>query len=257
MNKVPYRHWIQYINLVKVNDMKYGFLEKYVTFGVYEHKKWITKQALQLPRGSKVLDVGAGTCPYRSLFSHCDYKSQDFAKLEKNILGGEYGKLDYISDILKIPVAANSFDAILCTQVLEHAPEPILVIKEFARILKPGGILLLSAPQRSGLHQIPYHFYGGYTIYWYKKFLPEAGFDIVHLDPNGGFFKHYGEAGQQFVGLLFPNQGRRKWLRQAFLPLFVLAKMYALMQGFICHYLDRFDEEKGMTVGYHVKAVKK
>lgn len=68
--------------------MKYGFLEKYVTFGVYEHKKWIAQEALQLPLGSKVLDVGAGTCPYRSLFSHCDYKSQDFAKLENNILGG-------------------------------------------------------------------------------------------------------------------------------------------------------------------------
>lgn len=236
---------------------EYGYLEKYITFGEYEHTKWLTNQAQQLPRGSKVLDVGAGTCRFRNLFSHCDYKAHDFAKLEKKVMGTEYGQLDYISDILDIPVDASSFDVILCTQVLEHVPEPIRVIKEFARILTPGGILLLTSPQRSGLHQAPYHFYGGYTIYWYKKFLPDAGFDIVSIEPNGGFFKHYGEAGQQFVGMLFPNEGQRKWWRWAFLPIYLCAKIFALLQGIICHYLDRLDEEKGMTVGYHVKAIRK
>lgn len=226
-------------------------------FGDYEHSRWVASQAGELPLNARVLDIGAGSCRYRSLFSHCAYKSHDFAKLEKKDVGEGYGQLDYISDILDIPVEDNSFDAILCTQVLEHVPEPIPVVKEFARILKPGGTLLLTAPQRSGLHQAPYHYYGGYTIHWYKKFLPAAGFDIMSIEPNGGLFKHYGEAGQQFVGMLFPKEGRRKWWRWAFWPIYLTAKIYALLQGVICHYLDRLDEEKGMTVGYHVKAVKK
>jgi ubiquinone/menaquinone biosynthesis C-methylase UbiE len=239
--------------------VNYRFLEKYVLFSEYEHKKWVANEALKLPNSTKVLDVGAGTCRFRNYFVHCDYKSHDFAKLEKKNmgLGTEYGELDYISDILEIPVDRSSFDVILCTHVLEHVPEPVLVIKEFSRILKSGGTLLLTVPQRSGLHQVPYHFYGGYTKYWYKKFLPEFGFDIVSLDPNGGFFKHYGEAGQQFVSFLFPNHGQRKWMKKAFFPVYVFARVYALVQSILCYYLDGFDQEKGMTVSYHVKAIKK
>ena len=85
-------------------------------------------------------------------------------------MGAEYGELDYISDILDIPVGAGGFDMILFTQVLEHVPEPILVVKEFARILKTGGVLLLTSPQRSGLRLARYHFYGGYTIIGTRNF---------------------------------------------------------------------------------------
>ena len=237
--------------------LRQSFLDKYIMFGEYQHVKWLENQSRQLSSGSKILDVGAGSCRYRYLFDHCEYKTHDFAKLETKDVGHDgYGDLDYISDILEIPVEDSSFDAILCTQVLEHVPEPILVIKEFARILKQGGILMLTAPQRSGLHQAPYHYYGGYTMYWYKKFLPASGFNILSIEPNGGFFKHYGEAGEQLVGILFPSDGPKKWRRWVFLPIFLIMKVYALLQGIACHHLDRLDENKGMTVGYHVRAVK-
>ncbi len=235
--------------------MKCRFLEKYTMFGDYEHTKWVEKQAAMLLPGSKILDIGAGSCRYRHLFNHCQYKAHDFAKLEACDVGNGYGELDYISDIPHIPVENGSFDAILCTQVLEHVPEPVLAVKEFARILKPGGILLLTAPQRSGLHQAPYHFYGGYTAFWHKKFLPESGFEILSIEPNGGFFKHYGEAGQQFVAILFP--AKRKWRKRVLFPIYLFLKAWAICQGVACHYLDPLDVEKGMTVGYHVRAVKR
>jgi ubiquinone/menaquinone biosynthesis C-methylase UbiE len=93
-----------------------------------------------------------------------------------------------VSDIVSIPVEDASFDAILCTEVLEHVPEPIRAIKEFARILKPGGTLFLTAPLGSGIHQDPYHFYGGYTPYWYRKFLTQNNFEGLKIEANGGFF---------------------------------------------------------------------
>lgn len=63
-------------------------------------------------------------------------------------------------------------------------------LKELARILKPGGRLFLTAPLGSGLHQLPYHFYGGFTPEWYKHYFAKNKLDIVEITPNGGFFKH-------------------------------------------------------------------
>ncbi len=85
--------------------------------------------------------------------------------------------MDYVSDITDIPVHDESFDVIICTEVLEHVPEPIKTVQEFSRIIRPGGQLFITAPLGCGLHQVPYIFYGGYTPYWYEKFLPEYGFE--------------------------------------------------------------------------------
>jgi ubiquinone/menaquinone biosynthesis C-methylase UbiE len=184
-------------------------LRRIYAFNQYERDRWVAAQAAKVAPSSRVLDVGAGSCPYRNLFAHCEYKTHDFAQLQPDQLLGRqgYGAIDYISDILSIPVPDASFDVILCTEVLEHVPEPIRAVQEFARILKPGGKLLLTAPLGSGLHQEPYHFYGGYTPHWYHKFLKEAGFESITIEPNGGFFKHYGQESLRFVTLLAPWRG--------------------------------------------------
>jgi len=54
--------------------------------------------------------------------------------------------LDIVSDITSISVDDESFDCILCTEVLEHVPDAVAAIREFSRILKPGGILIITAP---------------------------------------------------------------------------------------------------------------
>src|SRR5487761_1297823 len=108
--------------------------------------RWVAAQASALPAGTKILDVGAGSCRYRPLFAHCDYKTQDFKQLSTGDVGGAgYGKIDFICDVLNIPAPNASFDAILCTEVLEHVPEPIRLVKELARLLRLGGKLILTA----------------------------------------------------------------------------------------------------------------
>ena len=84
-----------------------SWLRKIFVFNQAERDLWVEKQAAAIPAGSRVLDVGAGSCRYRALFRHCEYRSQDFAELPDEQLGrgATYGRMDYISDILAIPVA--------------------------------------------------------------------------------------------------------------------------------------------------------
>lgn len=230
-------------------------LNKIFNFNQYNRDQWVAKKAKEIPVGAKVLDAGAGRGQYRDLFSHCEYKTQDFGKAPDTI--GQYTKLDYVCDIAKIPVADESFDVILCTEVLEHVPEPIKVIKEFSRILRGGGMLLLSAPLGCGIHQDPYIFYGGYTPFWYERFLPMYGFEDIRVAPNGGFFKHYGQESQRFLSYLFPKS-KSLAARILTLPLkIILAGYFRVLMPVACHYLDRLDKDCHFTVGYFIEAIKK
>ncbi len=227
-----------------------------LVFNEVERDRWVARQAAALAPGSRVLDVGAGPCRYRKLFRHCDYRAHDFAQLPpQQVRGGCYGKLDYVSDILSLPVADASFDCVLCTEVLEHVPEPIRAIREMARVLRPGGRLTLTAPLRSGIHQEPYHFYGGFSPSWYERFLPEAAFTDLGITPNGGFFLCYGEASQRFVNLLFPPRGPRRRWRLFCLPVWLILKLcMGVLVPLVCRHLDSLDTERRFTAGYFVTA---
>lgn len=224
-------------------------------FNAYNRHQWMAKMAKTIPAGSDVLDAGAGTGPYRGLFAHCNYKTQDFCQTPTT--KGGYTKMDYICDITDIPVPDESFDVVICSEVLEHVPEPIKVIREFSRILRPSGRLLLTAPLGCGLHQKPYIFYSGYTPFWYERFLTMLGFENLKILPNCGFFKHYAQESRRFVKYLFPSDAgiTRKILT---FPLkVVLALWFRKVIPASCHFLDRFDKDKSFTVGYFVEASKK
>lgn len=229
-------------------------------FNLRNRDRWIAAQAASVPKGAKVLDVGAGSAPYRALFNQCDYSTQDFSELKPDQLRhGGYGAIDIVSPAHAIPVTDASFDVLLCTEVLEHVPEPIAVIREFGRILRPGGRLILTAPLGSGIHQEPYHFYGGYTPYWYEKFLAENGFESVGVTANAGTLRHIAQETIRFVRLTGPFGFAAPWyIHLVWLPFWImLAPALAFAVPIAAKLLDRYDAEKRFTVGYHVTAVRR
>lgn len=221
----------------------------------YERDRWVEREAGRLPPGTEVLDVGAGPGPYRPLLAHCVYKAHDFGQ-EPDTLG-RYTPLDYVSDILAIPAPDASFDAVLCTEVLEHVPDPAGAVREMARLLRPEGRLMLSAPLGSLLHQEPYHFYGGFTPYWYERFLAEAGFTDIHIERNAGFFRWFGQEALRFAQYLDPRRtgalgaGARVGTTLLWLVTAPFCYGIAPLAG---RWLDGLGLERTGTAGYHVVA---
>jgi SAM-dependent methyltransferase len=244
------------------NDMieavRRAFRENSVfSFNLVNRDRWVAQEAAKLPGDSRVLDVGAGSCPYRSLFAHCDYRTQDVGSLRGDQLRhGGYGRIDFVGDASVIDTEDGSFDAILCTEMLEHHPEPIRVVHEFGRILRPGGTLLLTAPLGSGIHQEPFHYYGGYTPYWYQRFLAEAGFDSIEIESNGGFFRFFGQESIRFIRMSVPwRLSTHLFLKLLWFPIWtILMPICALVFPLLGTLLDSLDRERRFTVGYHVKA---
>lgn len=227
-------------------------------FNLVNRDRWVADQAVRLPAGSRVLDVGAGSCPYRLLFAHCEYRAQDFTALEgEQLRHGGYGQIDYVCDATAIPVADGSFDAILCTEMLEHVPDPVAVISECARLLRPGGRLILTAPLGSGIHQEPHHYYGGFTPYWYQRFLAQAGLQDIQVEANDGAFKFFSQESLRFLATTRPFARLPFLSSLLWLPFWL--GLLPILGGVIplaCCGLDRYDREKRFTVGYHITAIR-
>ncbi len=157
---------------------------------------WIERALARVPAGSKLLDAGAGECQFMRFCAHLDYVSQDFAEYDGTGDGSglqtkswDRSALDIVSDITAIPRPDASFDAILCTEVFEHIPDPRAALREFSRLLRPGGWLILTVPFCSLTHFAPYHFSTGLSRHWHERYLPANGFAIDTLESNGNYFE--------------------------------------------------------------------
>ena len=161
---------------------------------------WLKKTLGLLPQGCRILDAGAGELKNRRHCEHLDYVSQDFCQYRggSGEAAGEgiqfetwdTSRIDLVSDIIAIPAPDGSFDAILCSEVLEHVPEPSRALDEFARLLKRGGKLILTAPFASLVHMAPHHYCTGFSRYWYEYQLSLRGFEIEELTANGDWFSY-------------------------------------------------------------------
>lgn len=211
--------------------------------------------AARLPNGAAILDAGAGEGVYKKFFAHCDYKAIDLAVGESR---WDYSHLDYVGPLHEMPIQDEKFDAVLCTQVLEHLEWPRESVKEMYRVLKPGGKLYMTAPMAHPEHQIPYDFFR-YTSYGMESICRHAGFSDIKISPFGGIWIRW--AYELPRGLaIFPPVGLRSGninvTGLVLLPLkFVsMFSIRVIQEVFI--WLDQFDREKNDPFGWACEATK-
>jgi SAM-dependent methyltransferase len=179
----------------------------------------IAEQAAKLPPQAKsLLDVGGKGKPYACFFAGrvAHHYVLDVAPAYS---------VDVVGDARIMPFADASMDVVLITQVLEHIPEPIAVIAEIRRVLKPGGTLLLSVPSIFPQHGSPgdYWRYMPQGLQWILR-------DFHHVTVQGeagtvpGFFLVFNVYLQQLTG---PWPWLTRLLRWTICPLNNLAGLLA------------------------------
>lgn len=218
--------------------------------------EFVQNHAQSLPPNTKVLDVSSGAKPYQKYFSHCNYTCHEFAG-NQNIVDtfrGESSKTvhDIYSPIDSIPVPDNEFDFVLCTEVFEHIPEPIKAMEEFVRLCKPGGKILITAPFTSGIHQEPYHFYAGFSPFFYNYLKEKFHLNITAFKSQGNLFLLQNQEIQRCLVYTHPTIQQNSTLLNTYNQIKQFLHAYTLhMSKAVEHQLSFYDSPDKMTQSFH------
>jgi SAM-dependent methyltransferase len=185
----------------------------------------------------RLLDVGCGNRPYEPLLPGV----AEYVGIDVNHLTGR----PTISGLAyALPFADSSFDTVFSTQTLEHVEEPHIAITEMSRVLRPGGYLILTAPQSWRLHEKPYDFFR-YTRFGLQYLMRHNGLRIVRLLPQGGV---WGTVGQIVNNAVHQHVPRR-------IPVYAAYIIY-LISNLLFGLLDRIWVDTDETINYLVIAQK-
>jgi len=128
-----------------------------------------------------VVDVGCGEMPFRGLLSKTvHYTGVDVPAADDFGMRRHPEVVDF--DGVNIPLADASHDYVLCTEVLEHADDPVALISDMHRVLKPGGTLVATVPFSARVHHAP-HDYHRFTRYRLARMF--SRFDSVTIEERG------------------------------------------------------------------------
>lgn len=128
-----------------------------------------------------VLDAGAGRGAWRSVILRT---ADGYEGLDMATRGGKAP--DWTGDLTAMPeVPAHRFDSIVCHQVLEHVKDPLAAARELARVLKPGGLAIVSVPHLARRHELPHDYYR-FTPEGLRHVMESAGFEVKAIKPYGG-----------------------------------------------------------------------
>ncbi len=141
----------------------------YTTREVIQHCRQYFKGTL--------LDVGAGNAKYKGII-----KQQVSAYTTCDMIPGK--NIDVVCDVEHLAFPDGSFDTVVSTQVLEHVPRPWRMLQEINRVLKSGGVCMLSAPFLVPYHADP-HDYFRYTTEGLRTLMQDSGFEVVECRPYG------------------------------------------------------------------------
>lgn len=165
--------------------------------------KWLSEVALPFASGV-LLDYGCGGRPYQALFSTqitryigADIAASKDVQLDVELTPGE-----------RVPLPDASVDTILSTQTLEHVYDFQQYMSECHRLLRPGGILILSVPMQWRIHEIP-HDYWRFTRYGLHDLMTKNQLEPISIMPCGGA---WALAGQIVNSHLDVHRRGRAWL---------------------------------------------
>jgi len=141
------------------------------------------ESAIRAHARGRLLDMGCGHVPLYDTYS--DLVSENIC-IDWENTPHDNPYLDQMIDLTRaLPFESATFDTVLLTDVLEHIPEPMNLMCEIARILRPGGKLILGVPFLYWLHEVPHDYYR-YTEFALRRFCQLSGLRVVELVPYGG-----------------------------------------------------------------------
>lgn len=132
--------------------------------------------------GVRCLDVGCGDRPYEYLFKRGSYTGID---VEDSGRTWDMKQPDYFYDGKVFPFPDGSFDIVISTQVLEHVPDPLAVLKEMARVCEQGGEVVISLPFVYQEHEEPFDYFR-FTRFGVAKLLEKAGLKVETMKRDSG-----------------------------------------------------------------------
>lgn len=142
----------------------------------------ITKLAPKLH--GRVLDFGCGAKPYRKFFTECS----EYIGCDVEVSGHSHinENIDVYYDGKHLPFDDNSFDGIFSSEVFEHIFNLEEMLMELRRVIKKGGVMLVTLPFVWNEHERPYDF-ARYTSFGIKDLLERNGFEIVELHKSNTY----------------------------------------------------------------------
>jgi SAM-dependent methyltransferase len=208
----------------------------------------------QLGTEDRVLDAGAGEGRFKSYFTHTRYIGVDLAVGDQV---WDYGSLDTVADLAHLPFADGVYDAVICTQTLEHVKDPPRVIQELARVLRPGGQLFLSAPQSWYQHQKP-HDYFRFTSFALAYMFAQSSLEPQFIKPMGGYFWFLSFQLQRLHFWLWPpTRGESPAIHLTrVLVTGAIRVFFLFLLPLPLYYLDRLDKRQDQTLGYTCHCIK-
>jgi SAM-dependent methyltransferase len=209
--------------------------------------------ARRLPEGlsnatGNLLDIGAAD---RWIAEHLPiavhYVALDYPSTGRDMYGASP---DVFADGARLPFADATFDNVVCLEVLEHVPDPAVIIAEIARVLRPGGQAWLSMPFLYPVHDAPFDFQR-YTMFGLRRDLERAGLAVTTATPVGHALRTVGVLACLAVSGGIYQRGGVYWLLAPVAALLVFALNCLAWVSSHC-----WPDWDGISTGNEVKATK-